>query len=206
MSKGTAAVQRVGRGRRPAAEVRSSILQAAAELLFSDGLGALTFERVAMRAGASKVTIYKWWPSPAVLAFDAYSADVEPALAPPDTGDMVHDVRVQIHAFVQLMMKPTPGGFTHGHIIAELIGAAQSDDHLGHAFRDLYTLPRRQIGINMFLLGQQRGQLTPEKDPSVLLDQLWGACYFRYMFFGEPLDTEYADTLIDNLFGTHTKP
>ena len=53
----------------------------------------------------------------------------------------------------------------------------------------------------MFLLAQQRGQLAADKDPSVLLDQIWGACYFRYMFFGEPLDTDYADALIDNLFG-----
>ena len=49
---------RRGRGRRPAAEAREEILVAAAELLFADGMGAFTIEKVANRSGASKMTIY----------------------------------------------------------------------------------------------------------------------------------------------------
>src|SRR4051794_13224180 len=51
---------RRGRGRRPAAQVRAGVLAAAAELLFEGGLPAVTFEKVAARAGASKTTLYKW--------------------------------------------------------------------------------------------------------------------------------------------------
>ena len=38
---------RRGRGRRPAAEVRKDILEAAAELLFDDGMAGFTIEKVA---------------------------------------------------------------------------------------------------------------------------------------------------------------
>ena len=63
---------RRGRGRRPAAEVRKEILDAAAELLFAEGMGAFTIEKVANLSGASKMTIYKWWPSKGALALDGY--------------------------------------------------------------------------------------------------------------------------------------
>ena len=54
---------RRGRGRRPATEVHTEILEAAADLLFAEGMAAFTIEKVAQRSGASKMTIYKWWPS-----------------------------------------------------------------------------------------------------------------------------------------------
>src|SRR4051794_40927271 len=63
---------RAGRGRRPAAEVRTAALEAAADLLFGEGISAVTHERVASLAGVSKTTLYKWWPSPGALASDAY--------------------------------------------------------------------------------------------------------------------------------------
>ncbi|MBC8090411.1 MAG: TetR family transcriptional regulator, partial [Pseudonocardia sp.] len=68
---------RRGRGRRPAAQVRSEVLAAAGKLLLTDGMAAFTFERVAALAGASKVTLYKWWSSPGALALESYFSAVE---------------------------------------------------------------------------------------------------------------------------------
>jgi AcrR family transcriptional regulator len=61
---------RRGRGRRPAAQVRAEVLDAAGALLLEEGMAAFTMERVAARSGASKVTLYKWWPSKGALALD----------------------------------------------------------------------------------------------------------------------------------------
>ena len=63
-------------------------------------MGAFTIEKVARRSGASKMTIYKWWPSKGALALDGYFHKVEPQLAFPDTGDIEADLRTQLHAFV----------------------------------------------------------------------------------------------------------
>src|SRR6478609_9238838 len=71
---------RRGRGRRPAAEVRKEILDAAAELLFAEGMGGFTIEKVANLSGASKMTIYKWWPSKGALALDGYFHRADPEL------------------------------------------------------------------------------------------------------------------------------
>jgi AcrR family transcriptional regulator len=190
------------RGRRPAAEVRRTVLDAAVRLLYAESLRAVTFEQVAAAAGASKVTLYKWWPSPAVLAFEAYHADVKPVLTFPDTGDFIRDLRSQLHGFVRtLMERPVRGGRTRGHVIAEMVGAAQADDTLARAFHEYYTRPRRQLTMDRFEVARSRGQIPAHMDLLSLADQLWGACYHKVMLFGEPLDNEYVDTLINNLFG-----
>lgn len=178
------------------------VLDAATRLLYAEGLRSVTFERVAAAAGASKVTLYKWWPSAAVLAFDAYHSDVKPVLAFPDTGDFVRDLRTQLHAFVRtLMEQPVAGGRTRGQVIAEMVGAATGDETLARAFHEYYTRPRRQLTMDMFELAQSRGQIPPDMNLMSLADQLWGACYHKVMLFGEPLDNDYADALIHNLFG-----
>ncbi len=69
---------RRGRGRRPATEVRDEVLEAAGELLFAEGMGAFTIEKVAKLSGASKMTIYKWLHSKGALALDVYFHRVSP--------------------------------------------------------------------------------------------------------------------------------
>lgn len=158
------------RGRRPAAEVRAEVLEAASALLYDEGLRAVTFDRVAAKAGASKTTIYKWWPSPGSLAAESYFAKSAPELAFPDTGDIVRDIRTQLRAFVRLLTEQ--GG---GRVIAELIGAAQTDPALAAAVSERYTMPRRQLAIAYFERARDRDQLRPNVDLSLLVDQLWGA-------------------------------
>jgi len=68
---------RRGRGCRPAADVRRAVLKAAADLLYDGGLTAVTFDKVAVRAGSSKMTLYKWpgvtgQPSPHGRILDSY--------------------------------------------------------------------------------------------------------------------------------------
>jgi AcrR family transcriptional regulator len=185
---------RRGRGRRPAGQVRAGVLAAAAAVLFEGGLPAVTFEKVATRAGASKTTLYKWWPSPGALAMEAYFAAVELALAFPDTGDLERDLTAQLHAFVRLL---TAEG--RGPVIAALIGAAQTDPDLAAALSATYTRPRRRLAVDAFARAQERGQLRSEVDPEVLVDQLWGACYHRLLLPDQPLDVAFADALVANL-------
>lgn len=181
------------RGRRPAAEVRAEVLEATAVLLTQGGMRAVTFDRVAAKSGASKTTVYKWWPSPGALAAEAYFALSEPDLAFHDTGDLFTDIRAQLRSFVRLL---TEQG--RGRVIAELIGAAQGDPDLSAAVSQRYTMPRRQLAIDYFRHALNRGQLRPGVDPSLLVDQLWGACYNRLLIPDAPLDVDFADDLVVN--------
>ncbi|MEU1348933.1 TetR/AcrR family transcriptional regulator C-terminal ligand-binding domain-containing protein [Streptomyces sp. NPDC005786] len=185
---------RRGRGRRPAAEVRQAVLEAAGAMLFEAGLTGITFEKVAARAGASKMTLYKWWPSPGALAFEAYFTAVEDTLAFADTGDIERDLTAQLHSFVGLL-----SGRPAGPVIAQFVGAAQTDPALADALARHYVHPRRRLAVDRLTRARRAGQIRAEVDPQVVVDQLWGACYHRLMMPDEPLDTAFADALIDNL-------
>lgn len=184
---------RPGRGRRPAAEVRKRVLAAAAELLFDQGLAAVTFDRVAARAGASKTTLYKWWPSAGALAAEAYFNRVEHTLEFPDTGDIAADLRTQLRAFVHLMTREGAGP-----VIAELVGAAQTDPALRQAFSVSYSRPRRDLAIAYLQRARERGQLREGFSLQIVVDQLWGACYHRLLIPDEPLTIEFAEELVSN--------
>jgi AcrR family transcriptional regulator len=186
---------RRGRGRRPAGEVRAAILAAAGDLLISGGMGAFTIDEVAGRSGASKMTIYKWWPSKGALALDGYFHRVQDQLAFPDTGDIEVDLRAQLHAFLALMRDGRIGP-----VIAELIGQAQSDPDLKAAFLQRYSAPRRALAVAALDAAKARGQLRAGLDPETVVDQLWGACYHRLLIPDQPLDERFVDALVNNLF------
>ena len=186
---------RRGRGRRPAAEVREEILEAAADLLFAEGMRGFTIEKVAHLSGASKMTIYKWWPSKGALALDGYFHRVDPQLVFPDTGDIEADLRTQLHTFLGVI-RDSPAG----RVIGELIGQAQSDPELKAAYLQRYSGPRRVKAVAAMETAKERGQLRTDLDPETVVDQLWGACYHRLLLPDQPLTDAFVDILVDNLF------
>lgn len=195
MSEGAAT--RRGRGRRPAAEVRAAVLAAAGHILLRDGMRAVTFDRVATEAGASKMTLYKWWPSPGALAAEAYFSQSRGALDFPDTGDLRADLITQVTAFVRLLKdegaeKP----------VSELVGAAQMDPDLARAWSESYALPRRELARARLRTAQRQGQLRDDADLDIVVDQLWGACYHRLLVLKVPFDESIVERLVDHaLYG-----
>ncbi|RVX46395.1 TetR family transcriptional regulator [Nonomuraea polychroma] len=189
---------RRGRGRRPAAEVRAAVLTAAGRILLRDGMQAVTFDRVAMEAGSSKTTLYKWWPSPGALAAEAYFAHSRRVLDFPDTGDVRADLITQLGAFVRWLKdegaeKP----------VSELVGAAQMDESLAHAWSESYALPRRELARQRLRIAQRQGQLREDADLDVIVDQLWGACYHRLLVLRVPFDESIVERLVDHaLYGS----
>ncbi|WP_035813409.1 TetR/AcrR family transcriptional regulator [Jiangella gansuensis] len=196
MSEQPTTVRR-GRGRRPAAEVRAGVLAAAARVLLRDGLSAVTFDRVAKEAGSSKMTLYKWWPSPGALAAEAYFAQSAPVLAFPETGDVRADLISQLTSFVRWLTRD--GAATP---VSELVGAAQMDPQVAHAWAERYARPRRELACERLRTAQRQGQLRGDADLEVIADQLWGACYHRLLVLKVPFDESLVPRLVDQaLYG-----
>lgn len=201
MSESPKPVRR-GRGRRPAAEVRDGVLEAAGRILLGEGLAAVTFDRIAKEAGSSKMTLYKWWPSPGALAAEAYFLRSESVLEFHDTGDIRADLITQLGSFVRWLV--AEGAAT---TVSELVGAAQADPDLARAWSERYSRPRRELALVRLLDAQRQGQLREGADLEVIVDQLWGACYHRLLVLKVPLDEALVPVLVDQaLYGAAPGP
>jgi len=180
-------------GRPRSERARLAILDAAADLLAEGGLASATVEAIAARAGVSKVTIYRWWPSRGAVAVDAFFHRHEATIQFEDTGDIADDLVGQVEAMIDAFK----GG--PGKIMAELIGAAQADPGLGDELRERWVAPRRLATKAVLKRAVERGQVRADVDPDVLLDQIYGAVYFRVMIGHQALRRSLARELVSNL-------
>ena len=80
------------RGRPRSKELDASILTATLELAAEVGINGMSMDELAQRAGVSKASIYRRWPSKELLVIDALRSAMGP-LDAVDTGDVGGDLR-----------------------------------------------------------------------------------------------------------------
>ena len=80
------------RGRPRSKELDASILEATLELASEVGINGMSMDELAQRAGVSKASIYRRWPSKELLVIDALRSAMGP-LDAVDTGDVGSDLR-----------------------------------------------------------------------------------------------------------------
>src|SRR3954464_2749807 len=127
-----------GPGRPRCEETRQRILGAAAELLEEVGFADATMDAIAERAGASKATVYRWWPHKAAVLIEAFRESVIGELPFAVTASLEADLRQQLVQFVLMLCG------RKGRAFAGFIAGAQSDPDLAEAFRRLWIHPRRE--------------------------------------------------------------
>ena len=180
-----------GRGRPRDEVARTRILEAALELLEEVGLGGATTDAIAERAGASKATIYRWWPNKAAVFLEALREAVAQELPFPDTGDLREDLHVQLQNFVKLLSG------RRGRFFKAFIAAAQSDPEVASAFRSVWIQPRRGTAKAVLERHQQNGRLAKHLDLDLVLDVLYGPFYFRLLAGHGTLTPADADAIAE---------
>jgi AcrR family transcriptional regulator len=180
------------RGRPRSEKARRAILEAAAELLLLRGLDAVSMDAVAERAGVSKATIYRWWPSKEMLALDAL-LDWAAASAPVrDTGSLRGDVLALIRPWVrEIRRRP------FGPVIAAFVSEAQSDAKFADAYRTHFVEPRRDAMRAVFARAAERGEVAADVDVEVALDLIYGAVYHRLLHGHAELTDRFARDVVD---------
>lgn len=182
-----------GRGRPRDEEARARILESALEVLHDVGFANTTTDAIAERAGASKATIYRWWPNKAAVMIEALRNQISRDLPFPDTGDLSTDIHLQLERFVQFLT-----GW-RGRVFKAFIAAAQSDHAFADAFRSDWMLPRREEAKAIFKRHKERGTLAVDVDLEMLLDEMYGPLYLRLLVEHRPLDVEFAKSIGDSV-------
>ncbi|WP_430503035.1 TetR/AcrR family transcriptional regulator [Micromonospora trifolii] len=155
---------------------RRAILDAALQLCAEFGYGRLTVEAIAARAGVSKKTIYRWWPSKGAVVLDAVDDLASTVADHPYTGDLAADLRTQLAAVIALL---TPASTS---AVAGLIAEALHDDRLGHDLRERLVRPRIDAFNKRMQQAQSDGQLAADADLDVAVDLVYGPLYHRLVF------------------------
>jgi AcrR family transcriptional regulator len=183
-------------GRPRSEQARQAILSSTLKLLQRIGFAELTIEAIATAAGVGKATVYRWWPSKGALVVDAFADSAQHKLHFPDTGSVFRDMSLQMNQFLEILRT------RRGRIVAELLGAGQSNPELLEAFRERFLRPRRQEAYKTLRRGIERGELPTNLDLDLVLDILYGAIYMRLLIRHDELSEAYVKAVCRTVLGS----
>jgi AcrR family transcriptional regulator len=182
------------RGRPRSERSHRAILDAANEILEERGFVDLTMDEVAQRGGVSKATIYRRWPTKGTLVFEAFSADFLARQPLPDTGSLRGDLLAALRGWIK-----TVKGTVTGRTLVGLIAEVQRDPELAEIWRERFITPVRTHHRVMINRAMERGEVSADVDPEVVLDLLYGPGYHRLLQSHLPLTDRFAQAVVDTL-------
>ena len=182
------------RGRPRSERAHKAILDAANEILEERGFVDLTIDEVAQRAGVSKTTIYRRWPTKGTLVFEAFSADFLARQPSPDTGSLRGDLLTALRAWIRVNK-----GTVKGRTLVGLIAEVQRDPELAEIWREGVIGPVRAQHRTIVEQAIGRGEVSPDTDPDVVLDLVFGAAYHRLLQSHQPLTDRFAQAVVDTV-------
>ena len=175
-------------GRPRSESARRAILGAVTELIERDGYGRVTMESIARRAGVSKQTGYRWWPTKAAILLEALNEGAAAISPLRNTGSFETDLRTFLRSTVA-------GAGRNGRLLAALMAEAQFDEDLAEAFRTGFLARRREILGELLDRGRGRGELAATADTDFLVELVFGTLWYRMLAQNRPLNRAFADRL-----------
>ncbi len=179
------------RGRPRSDRVDRAILDAAREVLVSEGFAGLRLEHVAARAGVAKTAIYRRWGSKEELSLAVLEELGAPHIRIAETGNTRQEL---LAATTNAMRAVVDTDF--GPVIEALMSQIAMNPEIGDPFRATIVQGRRDEIRRAIDRGIARGDLRPDADTEIATELLVGPVYFRLMFGGELTD-DFAERVVD---------
>lgn len=179
------------RGRPRTEGTRAAVVRALIALVAEQGFAKTSMDEVAERAGVSKATIYRRWPSKDALIIDAHRALLD-ATDAPDTGTLGGDLLALLDRVADMI--------EDGNIIGMMqasVGEMMANPELAEVFRQQVMEPRLEMFHAVFARAHERGDLRPGIDWRVMAYALIGSNVFRVAFMGEQPDREANRRLVE---------
>lgn len=181
----TGGVQRQGR----AAKVVASVLKATGEELNRVGYANLRIDEVAARAGVNKTTIYRRWPTKAILVSETLGSHFQAERPLPDTGSLRGDFLAYLANLVTLSRTAMWRG-----ILTALSG--RSDPEVEAVARKLYRR-ERDYRTRLVQRAIDRGELPRGVNAELIGDMCSAPILRRLLTFGENVETDYVEAVVD---------
>jgi AcrR family transcriptional regulator len=152
----------------------------------------VTVDAVAERAGVSKATIYRWWPSKETLALDALLEWADKGIHAHDTGSLRGDLLALVRPWVQEVR-----GRPFERVVAALHMQVQTDPQFAQSYITHFLDPRREPMRAAFRRAIKRGEARADVDVEVAVDAIYGPLYHRLLNGHAPLNERFAEDIVD---------
>jgi AcrR family transcriptional regulator len=188
-----------GPGRPRDSRADEAILAAALDLLAEVGPTGLSVEEVAARAGVSKATIYRRWPTKDDLVAAALGALSR--ILPDESPDgPVRDAVIQVVRSWWRSHSETPGGVVFQRVLAH----AKSNPAMFASFYDQVIQPRRDVFRRVIQRGIDDGELRPDTDVELLITSIIATSVYMQQVRSsgrDPAPGAGPEELVDALIG-----
>ncbi|MFI9360869.1 TetR/AcrR family transcriptional regulator [Kitasatospora sp. NPDC053057] len=181
-------------GRRRNEAAHRAILDAALHLLADSDGTPVTIDAIARTAGVGKQTVYRWWPSKGAVLLDALTDRADQDVSDqPDTGTL----RTDLHAFIETTFDAAQRSTT-ASALRTVVREAARDPHLAELMQT-FTATRRTALHELLARGRERGELAGDADLDLIVDQVYGLFWYRFLLGHAPLDATVAERLAATL-------
>ncbi len=181
-----------GPGRPRDVRADRAILDATLELVGTVGLGGLTMDAVAAKAGVSKATIYRRWSSKESLVLDAWMACFSDDSVP-DTGSVEDDLVILLGGLRDNISKGLLA-----RVLPQMVAASQVNPELADAYRQ-FVAQRRRRTVVALERAMERGELPPGIDLDLVQDLLSGPLFYRTLMSGAVSDDDVVATVVETV-------
>jgi len=194
----TAPTSGPGRPRDPRLDV--AITEAALAVIREYGWSRFTMEEVALRAGVSKASVYRRYPSKIALVFDAWVGDRDIRFPTTDTGTSWGDLTAYVLGTLRM-----GGDSAWSAILPALLAEAPTDPAVAKALGAVWTW---RTGVLQAILdrGVTRREIRPGTEVQHVREMIDGPILLRIMVSGDPLDSAFADRLVEDTMAVIGRP
>ena len=176
---------------RPRSEsARTKLVAAAAQILVTDGVGAVTAEEVARRSGVAKTTLYRHFGGTDALVFATVQSNVA-ALSSPDTGTLRGDLAEIHRTYIEVARAQQSR-----ELFVWMVARAIEDPANRELFRQARVQPR---GPTVLALqrAMARGEVDPELDIDLAMHVIQGPLISIRIVDDRDVSDEELDRLLD---------
>ena len=172
----------------------AEILDAALYVLGDVGYDRFTMDAVALRAKASKATLYRRWNGKVSLVIDAlHHGHQHGEHEQPDTGSLREDLIATFCGAGGLTDKPEVDTF------GAILTAIARDADFAEAFRREVLAPKLAATSQLFERAKARGEIREDVDIELLAPALAGIVLHRFFMIGEAPTKDLITSVIDQI-------
>jgi AcrR family transcriptional regulator len=175
--------------------LRKKILGTAVKLLLSEGYNRTTMKNIALKAGASKQTLYRWWSNRAELLMEAFTDYAERRIAFPETHSDEEDLFEFIHNTFSGIRKET------GALLKSLLAESINSSDFADIFYNKFIL-KRQIYLAHKIKLMSKFKDHDEETINTFVDVIFGTMWYRLLFDHRPLDKKFAQEIASLILRT----